>query len=333
MVSGNGSQNKNGMTCDHLEDAMFGLNPISEATIVGDGVSCETYLKQPDEVKRGDAGYVLSGSDLMEFANCPSRWIKGYKEEGTSATDYGSLLDCLLMDGVKAVFERFIILPEKYVVEKGPDKGEEKPWTFAATVCKEWRKEHNPLGKTEIKSQLWGIAQDAASQLLSDPQLAELFSTSRKQVMLTGVYVDKETGIRVPVKSLLDLVPPDVGYLADLKTTNNAHPRAWKRKVYDMDYHVQAVRHMDLWNAASGEQRNEFKHVIQENIHPFEVAKRFLSSEFVAMGRLKYTQALQKYAQCIATNVWPGYDTAESSADMVIDGWLMCSPEAWMVSV
>lgn len=316
------------MTFEHLDDIMLSANPITDAVVVGDGVSVERYLEQPKGVKRGDPGYVMSGSDLMEFDNCPHRWRAGYEEEGTKETEYGALLDCLLMDGVKAVFERFIILPETYTSKDG----DEKPWTFAATVCKEWRKEHNPLGKTEIKSQLWGIAKTAADRLLSDPQLAELFATSRKQVMLTGIYHDKETGIRVPVKSLLDLVPPaPLGYLVDLKTCNSAHPRAWKKQVFNYSYHVQSARHLDLWNAATGEQRNEFRHVLQESVHPFEVAKRFLSSEFVALGRQKYVGALKRYAQCLSTGVFPGYDEAESSADMVIDGWLMCSPEAWMV--
>lgn len=316
------------MTFDHLDDILMAPNPITEATIVGDGVSTETYLEQPKGAKRGSPDYVMSGSELMEFHNCPRRWLNGYSEDGTKATEYGALLDCLLMDGVDAVFERFIILPETYTSKDG----EEKPWTFAATVCKDWRKEHNPLGKTEVKAAIWGIAKTAADRLLSDQQLHEIFLFSRKQVKLTGVYADEETGIRVPVKALLDLVPPTgLGWLADLKTTNNAHPRAWKKHVFQFDYHVQASRHLDLWNAASGEQRNEFRHILQESVHPFEVAKRFLSQEYIALGRQKYVQALKRYAKCLSTGEFPGYDTAESSADMVIDGWLLVSPEAWMV--
>lgn len=307
-------------------------NPISSAVFVGESVPVEQYLGQPNGAKRGDANYVMSGSELMEFDNCARRWKAGYKEDSTSATDYGSLLDCLLMDGPKAVFERFLVLPETYSSKDG-----EKPWTFAATACKEWRKEHNPDGKrTEVKAVTWGIAQTAAERLLSDPQLKEMFASSRKQVMLSGVYVDSETGVRVPVKSLLDLVPPysppEVGYLVDLKTTNNAHPRAWKKHVFQFHYHVQAARHLDLWNAATGEQRNDFRHILQESIHPFEVAKRFLSSEFIALGRQRYVQALKRYAKALSTGIWEGYDVQESNSDMIIDGFLMVSPEPWMVT-
>jgi hypothetical protein len=166
---------------------------------------------------------------------------------------------------------------------------------------------------------------------LSDPHLEELFANSRKQVMITGVYVDKETKIGVPVKSLLDLVPTDGTFLADLKSTNCAHPRAWKKSVFTYNYHVQASRHLDLWNAATGDQRNDFRHILQENVHPFEVAKRFLSSEFIALGRQRYIGALKRYAKALQTGVWETYDTPDSSNDMVIDGWLMTAPEAWMI--
>lgn len=317
------------MTFDHLDDILLMPNPITEAKIIGDGIAGEYYMLQPAGVKRGNPGYVMNGSDIAEFSKCPSRWLNGYKDGESSATEWGSVLDCLLMDGIDAVLKRFCMLPEKY-----PSKDGEKDWTFAATYCKDWRKEHNPdLAKTEVKAKIWAEVQDAAHVIFDQPDLKELFAASRKQVMITGIFEDKETGIGVPVKSLLDLVPPlETGYLVDFKTTRDAHPRAWKRDVASYGYHCQASRHLDLWNAATGEQRNDFRHLIQESYDPFQTAKRFLSSEFIALGRQRYIGALKRYAKALHTGVWEGYDTQESAADMVIDGWLLVNPEPWMIS-
>lgn len=316
------------MTFDNLDDILMAPNPISDAKDIGEGISSDEYLAQAEGVKRGNPNYVMSGSDLMEFANCPRRWLNGYKDEETKSTEWGSLLDGFLMDR-GALGDRYIILPATYV----NDKGETKPWNWNANVCKDWRKEYNPTGsREEVKHEVFFSAKGAADLILADPQLYELFKSSRKQVMLTGVYEDKETGIRVPVKALLDLVPPS-DFLADLKSCNSAHPRAWKKHVFNYNYHVQAARHLDLWNAASGEQRNEFRHILQESIHPFEVAKRFLSQEFIALGRQRYIGALKRYAKCLQTGEFPGYDQPESSADLVIDGWLMTAPEAWMIGL
>ena len=316
------------MSFDHLDDILMLANPITEAKVVGDGIAGETYMAQVHGAKRGELNYQMNGSDLAQFSNCPKRWIDGYKDDESSATEWGSVLDCLLMDGTDKVFERFCMLPEKY-----PSKDGDKDWTFAATYCKDWRKEHNPDGaKTEVKAKIWAEVQDAAHVILDQPDLKELFAASRKQVMITGIFEDKETGIRVPVKSLLDLVPPlEMGYLVDFKTTRNAHPRAWKKDVGSYGYHRQAARHLDLWNAATGEQRNDFRHIIQESYDPFQTAKRFLSSEFIAIGRRDYIGALKRYAQCLKTNEWPDYDVADGANDMVIDGWLIVSPEAWMI--
>ena len=318
------------MSFDHLDDFMF-LNPITEAKIVGDGISSDRYMKQPNGVKRGSPEFVMNGKDLSLFSECPHRWLHGYSEddEGTKATDWGSLLDCFLTSK-QDLFDRFILLPANYQ----NDKGEDRPWNWNANVCKAWREENNAAGlKTEIKREVWFSAKEAADLILADPQLEDLFANSRKQVMLTGVYVDKETGVRVPVKSLLDLVPNEATYLVDLKSCNCAHPRAWRKQVFNFNYHVQASRHLDLWNAATGEQRNEFRHVLQESVKPFEVAKRFLSSEYLALGRQKYIGALKRYAKALHTGVWETYDIQEGANDMVIDGWLIVSPEPWMIGV
>lgn len=323
------------MSFDHLDDILLAPNPITDAKIVGDGIAGETYMAQADGAKRGQPNYVMSGSDLAEFSNCPKRWFDGYADGESTATEWGSVLDCLLMDGIDAVLNRFCMLPEKY-----PSKDGDKDWTFAATYCKDWRKEHNPgCAKTEIKAKIWAEVQNAAHVIFDQPELKELFASSRKQVMITGIFDDKETGIRVPVKSLLDLVPPvEAGYLVDFKTTRNAHPRAWKKDVAVYGYHCQAARHLDLWNAATGEQRNDFRHILQESYEPFQTAKRFLSSEFLAIGRREYIGALKRYASCLKASelglagAWPDYDQpVGANNEIVIDGWLMVAPEAWMI--
>jgi hypothetical protein len=300
-------------------------------------------------VKRGHPEYVLSGADLAEFANCPSRWLEGVEDEGTKSTLWGSLIDCLLM----APFDfpsLYAVAPETYkvVIKSCPSCGsvsdaascrkckverEEhvvvKPWDFKATICQEWEEQQG--GKTIIKAGLFAEAEKAADLITRDPQVAELFKASRKQVMLTGFYDDEETGLRIPVKALLDLAPPD-RFLADLKTCRNAHPRAWRKQVFECGYHMQAARHLDLWNAATNENRREFRHYIQENFAPYQTAKRILDTEFIALGRRQYVRALQRYARCIKQQHFPGYDDATNDpADVVIEGHLVTSPEAWMV--
>lgn len=309
---------------DTWSDLLVPENPIKEAHDCGDGVSFETYSRQGDGVKRGHPDYILSGGDLMEFDRCPHRWVMGYRDDATNATEWGSLIDCLLMDS-DSLEERFALVPDTYKSEKG----EEKPWSFNATVCKEWRKQQG--GKQEVKSAELERAREAVQHILDDEQLAAVFRDSRRQVMLTGFYDDSETGVRVPLRCLIDLVPPGQ-YIADLKTCNCAHPAAWRKHVHQFGYHVQAARHLDLWNAAHNDTRRDFRHIIQESFKPYEVAKRFLSAEYLSLGRDRYVRALKRYSKCIKTGEWPGYDDP-GPHDMVVDGFLATSPESWMVGV
>jgi hypothetical protein len=306
---------------DNWSDILDGKNPIVAAREVGENVPVDRYKEQ--KVKRGHPDYVLSGSDLAEFNNCPKRWLEGVEDEGTKSTEWGSLIDCLLMSPDE-FDDRFAIPPANY---PGP-KGEMKAWNFTATYCQEWKEKQG--GKTIIKGAALENAKLAVDIILEDPQMAEVFSASRKQVMLTGFYEDDETGLLIPVKSLLDLVPP-AGFLADLKTCRNAHKKAWKRQVYECGYHEQAARHLDLWNAAHSDNRREFRHYIQENFKPYQTAKRILSSEFIKLGRDSYTGALKRYARAIKTGEWPDYDQTGDPADLVIGGHLVTSPESWMV--
>jgi hypothetical protein len=334
---------------DTWKDLLAVENPIREAHDCGDNVSFEVYSRQPDSVKRGDPDYIMSGSDLTEFARCPHRWAVGYREVETKFTEWGQLIDCLLMSPDDFA-ERFAVAPATYSatamecpschsrtdskscrkckVDRVPVQVE-KEWDFGATICQEWREKQGE--RQVVKAATMENAETAVELLRSDEFIGDMIRASRKQVMLTGFYDDSETGLRIPVRCLIDIVPP-AKFLADLKTLTCAHPSAWRRHVHDYRYHEQAARHLDLWNAAHGDDRKEFRHYIQESFEPFEIGKRILDPGFISMGRDNYVRALKRYALCLKTNYWPGYDESGNSNDIVIDGHLVTCPEAWMVT-
>lgn len=334
---------------DNWGDLLAVENPIKEAHDCGDSIPFEVYSRQPDGVTRGHPDYILSGSDLSEFDRCPHRWFVGYRDDETRATEWGQLIDCLLM-APEEFADRFAVAPETYpstVMECPSCKSQtdskscrkckcdrvaveiQKPWDFGSTFCHEWREQAG--GKQIVKTALLNNAKEAAHLLKDDEQIAEVVSSSRKQVMLTGFYDDVETGLRIPLRCLIDMAPP-AKFLADLKTSNSAHPRAWAKHVHQFGYHSQAARHLDLWNAAHGERRNEFRHFVQESFAPFESAKYSLDPGFISIGRDSYVRAVKRYAQCVKTGHWPRYDESTDRNALIVDGHLVISPEAWMVA-
>jgi hypothetical protein len=300
------------------------MNPFINAKLVGADIDADEYHKQ--DAKRGDQRYVMSRSALVNFASNPDRWLKGYKEEdeGTTATEWGTLID-LLVTCPKRFDDKFAIKPETYRNEKG----ETKPWSGNANVCKAWAEEQS--GRIIIKADEKRDADYAITRLHQDSDIHGFIACSQCQVMATADYQDRLTGVIVPVKILVDFVPdkhhPAFGQdLGDLKTARNASPGKWSREVFDRRYHWQSAMNLDVYAAATGEDRTGFRHIVSENVHPYQPGKRWLDQEMIQLGRAEYLRALGMYAECLKTNYWPSWDDSA-----IIKGWTQVSMEAWMV--
>lgn len=285
-------------------------------------------MRQEPGVRRGDPAFVMSRSELMLFNSCPSRWLAGYVPKDTDATDWGGLLDCLLTDHDR-FDERYAVQPETVTATKSmtcvkdgdAKEGDPVPWRECAEA-KEWKAQQR--GRTIISHQEHLDALSAVKRLTDDRELRELLACSAKQVMVVAEYVDKETGVVVPVKVLLDLVPAvDSRFgkdLADLKTCRSAAPTVWEKAVDERNYDAQAAINTDVYVAATGEDRNTFLHVLLENVFPYQPGRRMLSSELVNLGRMKITSALRNYCRCLASGKWPSWEEASNRS---LNGWLI----------
>lgn len=307
---------------------------IKNSKIIGTQVDPDSYHRRDPSIPRGNPQYVMSRGELMEFSHCPHRWVSGYKEddEPKDSQEWGSLIDTLLLDPVR-FSDKYAIAPATYMAE-GKKKGDppvEKPWNWNATACKEWRDAQE--GKAVIKTEDELAATNAVHLLKCDPIVSEVLFCSDKQVMVTADYEDEETGVIVPLRTLIDIAPSKdydtyANCLIDLKTCCLADPVAWVKAVFQHKYHVQSALYLDVYNAATGENRREFRHIVQESFAPYEIAKRILSEEYIKLGREKYQDALRLYARCIKENHWPDYDELQNYS---FNGWGIVEPESWMV--
>lgn len=298
-------------------------NPFRNAKVISEDTDTKVYLDSVG-AERGSKDFIMSNSAIGAFAGCPSRWLEGYRSESTDSTDWGDLIDTKILQPEK--FDRlFAVKPATY-----PDKtGEPKKWNGNATYCKEWAAEHKDFVTVSNDDDL--ESNKAVRRLMRDEAINEFIACSRRQVMVIGEYHDRDTNLVIPVKALLDLVPskehPKFGRsLADLKTARSAAPRAWRKQVYNFGYHRQASWHWDLYVAATKEDRVDFRHIISENVAPYEPGRRTLSLEFVNLGRQSNIAALQLYCRCLASGKWPTYDDVPNNTD----GFPLCEPEPYM---
>jgi hypothetical protein len=292
-------------------------------------VNPDAYHAQ--EFERGDKRLAMSPSSLKAFGQCPSRWRAGYNSPESDAKDFGSLLDCLAL--TPDLFEtRYAVSPATYPAEgkKKGDPTEDKPWNWNATFCKDWRKDQG--GKRVISQSELAEAKAAVAALRRDSVIADFIDASDTQVLVTADYHDEATGLVIPVRCLMDFVPrKDSEFpksLGDLKTTRSAALQPFTRFAFQMGYHVQAGFDLDLFVAATGEDRCNWCFILQENYPPFQTGKRLLSEDFITLGRVEYRRLLAAYCWCLKNGKWPSYD----DTDEAIQGWSLIAPEPWMES-
>lgn len=296
---------------------------IKNAQIVTIDADPREYLK--DTGARGTPECVMSSSSLRLFAQCPARYIAGYNPPDSDAKDYGSLLDTLVLqpDTFKS---RYAIKPHTYKDEKS---GETKPWNGNSLVCKAWLKDH---GEFQIVSnEEVNEALAARTRLEADEVIWAFLGASDRAVWLQAEWHDEKTGVVVPLKALLDLVPRlDTEFaksIGDLKSTRNAAVIPWTKWCYTAGYYLQAAIYADLIVAAQPERDlTDFCFILSENYPPYQSGKRILSADFLELGRISYRRLLEAYSACLRAGKWPGYD----DHDEATQGWSIVSPFPWM---
>ena len=297
--------------------------------LIGDGIDPDAYHRQEKGVHRGHPEFVMSRSELMLFTSNPARWLAGYKPKDSDATDWGTLIDTMLLDPARFE-EKIAVKPATYTNEK---TGKETKWTRAANYCKEWEAEHE--GMMLVAAQKFGDAKAAVAKLFEDDELSRLIHRAKKQVFVVGEWHDKETGLVIPAKTLIDLVPPadsEFGKsILDFKTARQAAPRPWGKAVFDRHYDAQAAMILDMYVAATKEDRQDFRHIVQENVLPWQVETYVLTLERTDVGRMKVNSALKLYARCLKQNDWPSWNGLTPVSHKLDGRWIMIQPDEWMI--
>jgi hypothetical protein len=134
-----------------------------------------------------------------------------------------------------------------------------------------------------------------------------------------SVYAkDPETGVLVRCRfdRLLDR-----GFSPDLKTTTDASPRGFSNAIAKYGYAFQAAFYLDTYFWATGQKLSGFGFVAVESKPPYNVMCYRLDDESIEIGRYQYRQALIKYAECLESGVWNGYDGFEEETLIGLPSW------------
>lgn len=332
--------------------------------VLGISVDCRAYHAR-NKGQRGQPDFIMSPSSLNAFARGPSRWVRGWSPPQTKSQEWGNLVDCRTL--TPELFEsRYEIEPETY-----PEGGMECPvcksitdskkcakcktervpvitqkaWRYGADYTDKWEADVVKSGREAISTKLVSQCDAAVKRLFEvvggDDAVQRWFDASDRQVQLAGEWLDEATGLVVPVSALLDFVPRlDTEFaksIGDFKSSKSAQHIKFQRQAFEWGYHVQAAFDMDLYKAATGEDRNTWCFIIQENFEPWEPNRAIYGQEqdqgqpgFIEIGREAqwggYERMLANYCQCLKSGRWPGYNQTDES----VQGWCVLRPEPFV---
>lgn len=129
--------------------------------------------------------------------------------------------------------------------------------------------------------------------------------------LLADAVIEHSVFWQDPVTKLHLKARPDIwqnGYIADLKTANDASFDAFQRAVYTGGYHIQCAMQHRAIKEALGENIRNFLFIVIEKEPPFAIGIYQLDEESLQLGLSELDTLLDKMADCMRSNEWPSYN-------------------------
>jgi hypothetical protein len=157
-------------------------------------------------------------------------------------------------------------------------------------------------GKIPLKTAEWEQVKAMRDSVVAHPLARAAFTDHRAE---ESVFWEEDGQM---LKCRPDAWKP--GLLVDLKTTVNADPREFGRTAYKLGYQQSADHYTEGVRIATGETL-PFLFVLVEKSPPYLVSVVQLDDDALAAGRALNDRAKRIYAECLAADTWPGYQSDE----------------------
>ena len=197
----------------------------------------------------------------------------------------------------------------KLVLGEGPDlvRVDAEKWMTAAVKAEVAAIRDE--GGIPLKPADYQQVHDMADALRRHPIAAALFDPARGKPEQSLFWRDRPTGVMR--RARFDWLPDARSgrlIIPDYKTCRSAEPAALARAVQEFGYHQQ-----DDWYRAGAkalglaDDSAAFVFVCQEKTAPYVVTVVEMDAEARRIGAARNRRALQVFAECTESGVWPGY--------------------------
>lgn len=192
-----------------------------------------------------------------------------------------------------------------YLLEEGSQIVEVPFDTWRGGEAKAAREEAWADHKVPLLTKDITKAKEMAAAARKHPLLRQLLDTRDGAAELSGYWRDVPTGLRLRFRTDWLCTRGRVTGL-DYKTTTSAYPPKCEKSIGDYGYHMQQAWYEDGL-IACGVEDPDFWFAFQSKTRPFPVTVGRVAPHHVDLGRRRNRKAIDLYAECTATNTWPGY--------------------------
>lgn len=140
-----------------------------------------------------------------------------------------------------------------------------------------------------------------ARWFLSNSQLNGVLDRGKPEVTIKFEYKGAK------MRSRLDWLTDDMGIIMDYKTTTDANPESFLRRVADNSHDIQAVTYLEAVKSAGGPEDCNLTWLVQETSPPYMCSLVAPSSAMLEVARAKLDHCIKIWNRCLEQNHWPGY--------------------------
>ena len=263
----------------------------------------------------------LSAGGLKELIRSPFHFRNRRPLTPRASLQNGTLTHCLLLE--PAEFDkRFAVVPESAPTRPSiRQRNAKKPSPETVEAIAWWDAFHASIaGKEVVDPDALAAAKAQAAAVRSVPDVAALLGTGYPEA--SAFWIDDETGELCKCRP--DWVHPvdDASViLVDGKTCQDASPAGFARTVWNFRYDLQAAHYSDGFQQATGLRVAGFVFAAVESAWPHAAGAYMLDDAVMHAARIERRRLVDLYAQCKATNHWPGYSQAVEA--ITLPRWAM----------
>ena len=263
------------------------------------------FLDLPAETYHKAPGISQSTLKRLGDAASPAHFKALGPVVPTEDMKLGTVCHCAILEPERLGSE-FWERPETYPDSK---TGKPKPWHGGADWCKEWLAAH--ADRIVLTHEHVSRIKPIVDRVTALEPFGAALRAGRTEV--SWFKRDEVTGCLL--KCRCDLVEEgahDTIRIWDLKKVQvgGAAHDDFQDSIRKLGYHIQAASYIEITGA------EQFVFVPFDDDTPFDAAQWELNEDQLRLGRLEYRRLLNLFAECTATNNWPGYPAGIKSMDL-----------------